>query len=130
MKIAIVLLFLLLPAALLAQAPNASVAKSSVDAAAMNKSVDPCVDFYQYACGNWIAAHPLPADRARFGRFAELQDRNEKAELDILQAAAAVKPGRSALDQKIGSTKAARFFGWSVRRPSVYDEIFAETAAR
>ena len=102
MKIGIALSFLLLPAAVLAQAPATSAPKPGVDVSAMNKPADPCVDFYQYACGNWVASHPLPADRARFGRFAELQDRNEKAELDILQVAAAARPGRSEIEQKIG----------------------------
>ncbi len=80
---------------------------SGLDAAAMNKTVDPCVDFYQYACGNWIAQNPLPPDRARWGRFTELSSHNEKVLLDVLQGAAVVREQRSPLDQKIGDAYAA-----------------------
>ena len=65
------------------------------------------MDFYQYACGNWIAKNPLPADRARWGRFTELSDHNEKVLLDVLQGAAVVREQRSPLDQKIGDAFAA-----------------------
>jgi len=78
------LILFLAPVLALAQKPAASMA-SGIDKAAMNTSVDPCVDFHQYACGNWMASHPLPADRSRFGRFNELQDHNQNVELDILQ---------------------------------------------
>src|ERR1039458_6001986 len=94
-------LFLLLAALAVAHPPAPSTV-SGVDKASMDTSVDPCVDFHKYACGNWMASHPLPADRARFGRFNELQDHNERVELDILQGAAANTAKRSEMDQKIG----------------------------
>jgi len=92
-------IFALLAApALLVAADSAS----GIDKNAMNPKVDPCVDFYQYACGTWIAQNPIPADRSRWGRFTELSDRNEKVMLDIIQGAAVERAGRSEIDQKIG----------------------------
>jgi putative endopeptidase len=80
-----------------ASAPSTSA--SGLDLNAMNRAVDPCADFYQFACGGWIARNPIPADQPRWGRFNELQERNNEVLRGVLEAA--VRSSDAAM-QKIG----------------------------
>jgi putative endopeptidase len=66
---------------------------------ALERTADACTDFYQFACGGWIARNPVPSDRASWGRFEELQERNNETLHTILEAAAA---GRDPESKKIG----------------------------
>lgn len=68
----------------------------------MDRSADPCADFYKFSCGGWIAQNPIPPDQASWNVYAKLADENQRFLWGILQAAA--KPGaqRSPNEQKIG----------------------------
>jgi endothelin-converting enzyme/putative endopeptidase len=74
----------------------------SLEASFMNRSVDPCVDFYHYACGNWIKLNPIPADQPRWDVYGKLHTDNLRFLWGILEDASKPAPNRSANQQKIG----------------------------
>ncbi len=68
----------------------------------IDKTLDPCVDFYQYACGNWLKKTEIPADQSAWVSFIELDERNLVTLHEILEKASANDPTRSPIEQKIG----------------------------
>ncbi len=73
----------------------------SFDLTAIDKTIDPCVDFYQYSCGNWMKNNPIPADKSRWGRFNQLDEYNEYILRDILNQAQA-SSNHGGIKQKVG----------------------------
>ena len=68
----------------------------------IDKTLDPCVDFYQYACGNWLKKAEIPADQSAWVSFIELDERNLVTLHEILEKASANDASRSPIEQKIG----------------------------
>ncbi len=52
--------------------------KPAIDLANFDNTVSPAEDFYQYACGGWMAANPLTPEYARFGIFDQLDKENQE----------------------------------------------------
>ena len=68
----------------------------------VDTKAEPCDDFYKYADGKWLAAHPIPADQVVWGVESPLQLWNETVLLQTLEANSPEKPTRTPNEQKIG----------------------------
>src|SRR6059058_2967296 len=78
------------------------------DPSLVDKSVDPCENFYRYSCNGWFKRNPLPPDQTSYGRFTELYELNRLHLKQILEAAAAEQAdSRSPNEQKIGDEYAS-----------------------
>jgi putative endopeptidase len=85
-----------------AQQSAASKHEPALDVTSMDRSVDPCVDFFAYSCGGWIKNNPIPPDQSSWDTYSKMQDENLARLRGILEAASAPDPDRNAVNQKIG----------------------------
>lgn len=69
----------------------------------MNTAAKPGTDFYQYAGGGWIKAHPLTPEYSRYGQFNELNETNRKQLRELIENLAGSPQEKGSLGQKIGS---------------------------
>ena len=79
-----------------------SASEPVLDVSAMDKAIDPCVDFYAYSCGGWMKKNPIPPDQASWGTYGKLEDENRTQLRSILEEAAKTNGARNAVSQKIG----------------------------
>ena len=65
-----------LPLSVNAQQSSSPKHVPALDVTSMDRSVDPCVDFFAYSCGGWIKNNPIPADQSSWDTYSKMQDEN------------------------------------------------------
>jgi putative endopeptidase len=81
---------------------SSTVTPDHFDLKEVDPSVDPCVDFYEYACKKWQASNPIPPDQASWSHAGKLVLWNQHVLLDVLEKASVNDPKRNPVQQRIG----------------------------
>src|SRR5438132_3516106 len=71
-----------------------------LDLRSLDRSADPCVDFYRFSCGGWQQANPIPPDHAQWDVYGKLQEDNFRFLWGLLIEAAVPRPERTPAEQK------------------------------
>lgn len=100
-RIVVALLTMVVPA------QHVQNAQPVLNASSMDKSIDPCVDFFEYSCGGWIKKNPIPPDQTSWSVYSKLEDDNKLILREILESAAKPDPSLDATKQKVGDYYAA-----------------------
>jgi putative endopeptidase len=79
----------------------------SLDLASIDKTADPCVNFYQYSCGGWKKNNPIPADQTSWSVYGKLYEDNLLFLKGILEQASVDSGQRDAVTRQIGDFYAA-----------------------
>jgi putative endopeptidase len=85
-----------------AQQSGSSSHEPALDVTSMDRSADPCNDFFAYSCGGWIKKNPIPPDQSSWDTYSKMQDENLARLRGILEESSAPAASRNAVTQKIG----------------------------
>ncbi|MDP9122417.1 MAG: M13 family metallopeptidase [Acidobacteriota bacterium] len=78
-----------------------------LDLQAMDRGIDPCVDFYRYACGGWMKSNPIPPDQTSWSIYGKLHNDNFVFLRQVLETASRPDPQRDTVSREIGDYYAA-----------------------
>ena len=97
------LLLVILAAACAAQTDSSSQLSNQqrFDPDRIDKALDPCNDFFEYACSKWLKANPIPGDQAGWGTLNVMNIWNTSAVRNTLEEAAAA-PKPNPVEKKVG----------------------------
>ncbi|MEM1024834.1 MAG: M13 family metallopeptidase [Myxococcota bacterium] len=70
---------------------------------ALDATIDPCQDFYAFACGGWIEQTEIPSDRSRWVRSFSVINEENQAYLKTVLEAFRTEPGEDPVGQRLGA---------------------------